>query len=252
MSSQVIRGVDNAPARYRPEILQAAARAYSAGARGPLDYVGIGMWGIVFCDPEGHAWKIFRLGSEPLRPDHRLFLEEILTDEYEWLAAAAESSMREHVAHPYGMNPEHLVLERECVPGRAGAWADDAKLHDLHRRIQSVMLPLGWTAPEFKEDSYVEDERTGAWRLVDASSAQRVGETLASYVEDVLDGRRPSRWTPHDLAFFILREKREGTVPAARAKALLDRLVGVDPEIKTAFVLDGARRGTSSRNRGRA
>lgn len=220
----------------RQEIPEVFARAIRAGAEPPLDYVGAGMYGIVFCDDLGHAWKVMRLESGAER--ERAFQLENAAEEYEWLRDAAYTSIAGNVAQVYAIHPEEIVLERECVDGRPGVWADDQRLNSLHGKIEKVMLPLGWTAPEFKEDSYIiRPDKTPV--LVDISMAQRVGMNLAGWIHDVLEGKRRTRWSWNDLAFYLLRERREKTIPEEIHQELIAELVRRDPGIAKQFSLKG-------------
>src|ERR1700678_4332055 len=176
------------------------ARALAAGAPTPLEYVGAGMTGVVFCAGDV-AYKVAR-DTRPI--DHQFFEEEA-----EWLgAAAAVPSVRLHVARFRGFDPENLVITRDCVRAdpEQSAWRyGEGNLHDLHRQIERGMIQYGWTAPEFKPDSYVLTTRGPV--LVDASMPSRVGEELARYVEAVVADERPL-WTtrPEDLAFAVRME----------------------------------------------
>ncbi len=220
----------------RPYIPEAFLRALRAGAKPPLTYVGAGQYGIVFCDDWGHAWKVARL-SEEAPPRERLFMLESVAEEYEWLRDAAKTEIAQSVAEVYAIHEQELVLERECVEGHPGTWGDDGRLRKLHHKIWDVMIPVGWTAPEFQEDSYI-IRPSGQAVLVDISMAMRVGENLAGWVEDVLDGRRKTRSDWHDLGFYLYRERREGTISKERANLLLQRLLEKDPRIAKSFVLD--------------
>lgn len=211
-----------------PEIGNAVERARKSGANGPLEYVGAGMYGIVFCDRRNHAWKVAR--GDPGSP----FIRDTVAVEYEWLRDAASSEISRNAARVYSVHPKELVLERECVRGRPGAWADDRRLHELHAKIEKAMLPRGWTAPEFKENSYI-IRPDGTPVLVDISMAMRVGANLVGYVEDVLEGRRGTFERPRDLAFALLSEMRHKTVPEEVGRRLIDRLNERDPEIKRGF-----------------
>ncbi len=216
------------------EVPGALDRAEKAGARPPLKYIGAGQYGIVFCDHWGRAWKVARLHQDS--ETERRFMLDTVIDEYEWLQAAQGSEISAHVAEVYAIHPGELVLERECVDGRSGAWGDDRCLRDLHKKIDAAMIPRGWTAPEFKEDSYI-IRPDGTQVLVDISMVMRVGRNLVGFVEDVLAGRRKTHERFHDLAYYVLGEIRQGTVPPEVGKALLDRLAERDPEIGRSFVL---------------
>lgn len=219
------------PASVERELADAETRAHEAGAPEVLDIIGVGMFGIVFCDENGRAWKVGRLE----RPtSDRAYIREAFEEEYEWLRDAAGTSIAKDVAkvHIYYSIP--VVIERECVPGTPGGWDDGRKLYELHKKIEDAMLEIGWTAPEFKEDSYV-FRPDGTPVLVDASMPHRVGDNLAKYVDDVIEGRRTTRARWHDLAFFVLREMHEKTIRREDGLVLLERLAALDPQIRHSF-----------------
>jgi len=229
----MIENPQDVPSYMRLEMPASEKRTREAGGEGPLWYVGAGMFGIVFCDAWGTAWKAFRY--EEGKPEHLKFLRGKLDEEYEWLRDAAGTAISKYVARVTAMHPEQLVLERECVQGRPGGWAEGKKLAELHTKIGQVMELAGWSAPEFKEDSYI-IEKGGTPRLVDISLTGRLGMTLVQYVEDVLSGRESAdSW--NDLAFFIIREIPYKTIPDKVARDLVQRLIQRDPTIAKRFVL---------------
>jgi hypothetical protein len=207
------------PKVVRPQMPDVVARAAAAGMPPGTEYVGSGMTGVVFCDRDT-AYKVSR-ATEPI--SHQLFEEEA-----EWLAAAETvPDAAPHVARIHRFDPENLVIVRDCPhPDHdQSLWRWESRLHDLHAEIERAMLPAGWTAPEFKPDSYVLTARGPV--LVDASMPSRIGAVLAAYVEAVASGARPL-WTdqqPSDLAFYVRREVGQ-TLTRAEADyllALLDR-----------------------------
>lgn len=228
-----LANADDVPRHVKDEIPDALRRARLAGARPPLRYVGAGMYGIVFCDPEGAAWKVARLGKEATER-HADWMRESFAEEYEWLRDAGGSEIRDHVARVYDFHPDEIVVERECVFGRPGGWADERRLAELHKRIEDVMVPIGWNAPEFKGDSYIIQE-DGTPKLVDISMVQRLGRNLVGWIWEVLAGRRLTQETWHSLAFYVLREMREGAVSEAEGCAVLEELVKRDPQIAKGF-----------------
>lgn len=202
-----------------PQMPDVVARALAAGAKPPLEYIGAGMTGVVFC-AGGTAYKVSRT-TAPIA--HATF-----EDEAEWLAEAAHvPSVAPHVAAFHRFDPENLVIIRDCPvadPDQSAYRYGEGKLFDLHRRIEAAMLPHGWTSPEFKPDSYV--LTTGGPVLVDASMPSRVGEELARYTEAVAAGKRPL-WTttPRDLAFAVRMEGGRTLTQAEvdRLQALIER-----------------------------
>lgn len=208
--------IEYMPVAVMGEIDSVVARALGAGAVQPLTYIGTGMTSIVLCDVNGVGWKVARRVTDSLAG--------MLEDEAEWLATAVEVPwVRDHVARFNAYHPAELVIERECVFGSRGGWSNDRPLHDIHGEIERRMLPHGWTAPEFKEDSYISTKDRG-WVLVDASMGRRVGDVLVAYVIDVIEKRRPARDSLEDLAFFVRMEVSNGTVSATVSDTIERRI----------------------------
>ena len=211
------------PATWAHEIERAAERAVDAGAVPPLTYHGMGMTGVVFSGQDGRAYKVYRSDTPMLR--------RMAFDEAEWLIdAGAVPAIAHLIPEVYELDEENLVLVREYVEGTPGGWGTGSVSFDLHRAIEASMIPYGWSAPEYKEDSYVFDD-DGNFTLVDASMPHRLCDRALRYVEDILEGRRP--WydsTPGDLAFDIRREMFEGCVDEDRAERALETLYAMGAE----------------------
>lgn len=211
--SSILRVIDS-------ELDDAEDRARRAGATGELEFIGAGMTGIVFCDSSGRAFKVARgIGS--------------LGEEATWLRLAAKMpSTSKHIVKGTRYDARNRVLVRECVRGKVGTWSQGTKLRALHKRIEDETIQYGWTAPEFKEDSYINVRGRGPV-LIDASMAHRVGRALVEDTLDVLAKRRELNKYERlaDLA-FALRIERDRTVPAAVANKLLMRLRERDPQIE--------------------
>lgn len=192
----------------------AAYRALEAGAEPPLEYIGAGATGIVFCDPY-LAFKVARHDRG-----------KTIADEAEWLQTAASiPAVRPHVARLWHYDPVNRVLVRECVRGTTGTWGASRKIIDLWELIAPYMLAEGWTMPELKEDSAVFVD--GAPKIVDAGMASRVSNRLLAYVEAILDGRiDPDDYEDYStLAFYVRREfGQKEPLDEERAHRLLARL----------------------------
>jgi hypothetical protein len=201
-----------------PQLADVVVRALAVGAKPPLTYLGAGMTAIVLCDSRAqeHAFKAYRF------PDPRTF--EGHEREAEWLqVASADRDLRDVVARFFAWHPVEQVLERECLTGRPGGWGTRG-IRDLYERIQAVMWKHGWTAPEYKEDSFVVEAQTQRLVLVDAGFAHRRRETLVAYVREALDGKRAHHESWRDLAFYLRLEMMDGDISEAAGRPLHDEL----------------------------
>lgn len=216
---RVLVDADRAPERYAADVRRAAVRALRVGAKRPLRYVGMGMTAIVLCDARGRAFKVGR------RPDSAAN-RAMLHDEAEWLrVASAMPEVRRHVARFYRFHAAENVIERECVRGGSHREDRNNARYDLHRAIEKAMLRHGWSAPEYKDDSYVYASGRG-WVLVDASMAHLVGTRLAARAARTLKGESFEGDSPSDLA-FALRAEAGRTLPERTAHSLSDKLLAL-------------------------
>ena len=194
------------------------ARAAAAGMPAGAEFMGAGMTGVVFC-VGGEAFKVARQATPTLR--------RMLEEEAEWLGAAARvPAVAPHVAGVRRFDPRNVVIVRDCPRADPDQprWKWEGALFDLHRSIEQAMLPNGWTAPEFKPDSYVLTSQGAI--LVDASMPSRVGHVLSLYIEDLVEGERElGDERPSDLAFAVRREVGQTLTreEADRLQALLER-----------------------------
>lgn len=227
---------DEVPAKYRDEVVAAAARAERAGADGPLEFIGMGMEGVVFCDGADRAYKVGRrlvTGAPPQLATEAAFLKK----------AGQIPAIKQHVAKFYRYDAASDVIVRECVRpkgtrrgGRNLPSDDDA--WDMGDRIDKVMRPYGFTGPERKRDSFVYVSGRGLV-LVDAGFALKRGHELVKEALDVANARRAvPRSKAQDLV-WALEAERGGSVPAKVADPLIARLRAQTPG------LDGVTKVTS-------
>lgn len=91
------------------------------------------------------------------------------------------------------------------------------------------MIPFGWTAPEFKSDSYVISD-SGKITLIDASMPSRVGKNLLRWATEILDGKRPDERRELPFIAGIVRSEiisahnSRGTLTLAEATPFLARM----------------------------
>lgn len=220
MPRRALQNLEHAPSRYQGEVRSAAARALRAGARAPLEYIGMGMTGVVFCDARGRGFKVGRRDS----PVHR----KMLSEEAEWLSVAATvPEIRAHVPRFYRYHRRENVIERECLRAqeRRGYHTPRVDRYTMHERIDRAMRAHGWSSPEFKDDSYVFSPGRGLV-LVDASMPHRVGKRLAARAAEVLRGARFFDESPSDLA-WALRMEAGKSLPSDFAHRMSDRLLSL-------------------------
>lgn len=218
-ASSMIANDRDLPERYREEIERAARRAVRmANARAPLDYIGIGMTGVVFCDARDHAFKVARHPGQAIT-------RSMIAQEAEWLRVAGTvPSIRRHIARLYRYHRSAAILERECIhdDARNRGRRPKADRWDLHASIREAMKPYGFGAPEFKDDSYVYVRGRG-WVLVDASMPIVMGSRLVARATEMLKGRRFLNESPSDMAYAVRMESGR-SIPPAVAERLSARL----------------------------
>jgi hypothetical protein len=204
-----------------PQILDAAARVLKVGAQPPLDWKGVGAYGVVFCDARGLGYKAARWGELGFNKDS-------LEREAQWLrVASAVPELRRNVAAFRRYYPREVVIERECIQASPHIRfrRPTKTAQDIHDRLAAVMAGQGFGMPEFKEDSYVFQSGRG-WVLVDASSPVLKGKRLVAQALQTLQGKRFYRESPADIA-WALRMEAGSTIDPDRARRLSDRLLAM-------------------------
>lgn len=179
--------------RGRHDVSLAAHRAVAAGADPKtMKYVGSGMEGAVFEDASGKAFKVsHRVGGEHMR------------NEAEALEALKDSPVAGYVAKHHGYNAKHDVVVRDKVEGSPGGWAQEGGLQEIHAKISDELRKRGFTAPEFKGDSYIMGE-DGAPKLVDVGFVNPIGARLAKRLAEKFgDPAKLKAADPMDLAFDV-------------------------------------------------
>lgn len=200
------------------ELEAAAVRAVKAGA-GPMEYMGAGAEGIVFCDGDT-AYKAGRPGRGTLALEAAFFEQ-----------ANKIPGAREHVAKFKRYDEANDVLVRECVRGKRLKWDQEDKVYNLSDALARVMAPYGFSAPERKPDSWVMVRGRGP-TLIDGGFAHDRGQQLVKRVLDVLNKRRPATGWQNRLSTLVagVEHERERTIPSKIADRLIARLQAAEPQ----------------------
>jgi hypothetical protein len=190
-------------------------RALNVGAEPPLEWVGSGMTGSVFCDAQSLAYKVAHYQDDHSRGTFQR--------EFEWLEEAFSIGLP--VSEPVELDLDELVIVRTCPVGRPGGWADTKRLQELHyEEMAPAMEKAGWKMPEFKTDSYIIGD-DGSATLVDASFPIRIGIGMLKYARDVASGKRdPYQGSPSDVAMDLQTEILMERVDEKVAKPIVKRL----------------------------
>ena len=164
----ILRLTEAAHAAVKEEIPSAAARAVEAGADpAELKYVGAGGEAIVL-----------RAGTVAYKVSRRRTKKGRLSNEAAALAALAVHGLGPHV---YEYDADLDVIVRDHVEGHPGTWGESRKIREAYDEAVRVLAPDGFTAPEFKEDSFIiEDD--GRPVMVDVGFVHLTGQRL---VDDV-------------------------------------------------------------------
>lgn len=211
------------------DVVRTLPRTGRAGARFPVTFMGVGMTSVVYCDAAGLAFKVSRQDTESARA--------FLGREAEYLRVAGQVPFaREHTARLIAFRPDLGVIVRECLRGPSGHGYGRGKkgrdLWELHQAVGRIMERHGFTAPEFKEDSYVIVRGRGPV-LVDAGFSHATGRRVAKAALDVAAGRVRSdelEDRPESLSYDVATEADAGALPRPVAARILRRLRDAAPE----------------------
>jgi len=203
--------------RLRAEWPLIVARLDAAGYDGDFEVLGAGMTSVVLMGADGLAYKVAREGAA-----------RMLADEFDFLQTMHRTEAAPHLPTPVRFDPVASVLVREAVSGVVGRWGTRG-LRDVFERIARVARENGWTAPEYKESSFVTAD-DGRVVMIDVGFANRLGFRLVAYVLALLDSGTPiSAQEARDYAWALRMDASDGLTDPAMAAALqarLEQLVG--------------------------
>ena len=199
----VAKLLEDAPAAVHAELPQAAARAVKAGARaGTLSLLGAGAEGIVFTDGAS-AYKVGRRGVSSRK--HEANALEVLSK---------DPRTKDLVPSFEKYDADTDTLVRAEVEGRPGGWGSKG-LWEAHQTIAKVLREHEFTAPEFKENSFViEGDKP---KMIDIGYVQPIGKRAAAELNTKIKGLRAIDFQiePHlalDLSLDLFATFDEGAM----------------------------------------
>lgn len=210
----------------KPQVIDAAMRATAVGAEAAsLKYVGAGMEGIIFQDGQGRAYKVSRNRSDK-HPNR-------LRNEAEAMMALADSPVAHLVAKVHGYDKQHDVITRDMIQGSSAGWGQSKRMQEAYQEIAHELGKRGWTAPEFKEDSFIVPQGGGEPVMVDMGMIHPKGAVLAARLKERVENLNPKDdWFDYQLD--VSHAYQEGTIDAPTALGYLDRggagIEGVTPD----------------------
>jgi len=207
---------EDAHAAVKEQVTTGAMRAAAAGAHASsLRYVGSGGEGMVFADEQGKAHKVSR--------NRRPGAMQKLRNEAEANQALMGTPAEQYVAKVHNYNPEHDVLTRNYVQGRPGTWGSQG-LREAYDVIAKELDKKGWTAPEFKEDSFIQPEGGGPPKMVDLGFVNPKGAVLVSRLKERIENLDPKD-DFFDLNLDITYAYNEGDIDLLTAMGYLNTAI---------------------------
>jgi hypothetical protein len=173
---------EQAHGAVKDAVIEAAHRAVGAGAN-PKDmkYLGAGAEGILF-ESGGKAFKVARF------PEGRLAGR--LENEAEVLRSLEGTPAAKLIPKVYKYDKKNQVIVREMVEGRPGGWAAGKKAREAYDIIVAELAKKDWGHPEFKEDSFIFDEKGENPKMVDVGFVTPRGKREAKWVEEIIMGAK--------------------------------------------------------------
>lgn len=205
---------EEAHAVIKKDVVAAAHRAIGAGADATkIKYVGAGAEGIIFEDGSGKAFKVGRSKRSTLRN------EAEATQSLEGTAAA------KFVPKVYNYDAERDVVVRDKIEGRPGGWGTRG-LRDAYEVIVAELEKKEWSAPEFKEDSFILDESGKNPKMIDIGFVHPRGQREVKYVERILAGAKSKADIDLlDIGFSIRSLISEGHLSLEKAAKMRAQIV---------------------------
>lgn len=213
-----------AHAAVRGEVMAAAGRAVQVGADPKtMRYVGAGGEAIIFADGRGRAYRVLRTNDPAQRREKTLVERDALE-----VAKLPSSPAAKYLPKLHQVDPQLGVVVRDEVKGRPGGWGTKG-LRDAYETIAAEFKRNGFSAPEFKEDSFIIPEDGGPPVMVDLGFLHYRGRREADHIASLLATGDPSEIDPLDQPFAIRSLYSEGAIgfpEALRLSRQLQALIG--------------------------
>jgi hypothetical protein len=216
LDEQQIR--EDAHSAVRDEAIAAAKRAVGAGADPKtIKYVGAGMEGIIFEDKTGRAYKVKR---KPKGASSAFKKERTMRNEAEALKSLEGTPAAKFVPKMHKYDEKNDVLVRDKVEGRPGGWGTRG-LREAYEVIVAELKKRDWSAPEYKEDSFIVDESGQNPKMVDVGFVHPRGKREIAYVQRTLDAAQSKGDIDLlDVGFSIRNLVSEGHLSPDRARKM--------------------------------
>ena len=211
-----------------PEFIGAAKQASMVGAdNSSLRMVGFGGEADILTDKSGKAYRVLHRGTSGQKADK-------VKIEYEAVNALKGTPAEKFIVKHYPVNPQNGVIVRDMVEGRPGGWGT-AGLVDAFEVIREELNKRGFSSPEFKEDSFVVDDKGKNPVMVDMGFMYYRGKREIQDIQNRLDSGDPKRIDMLDQPFAIRSLIGEGHLSwedAVKMTIQLQKLKGKeDPDL---------------------
>jgi hypothetical protein len=216
---------EEAHSAVRAHVIEAAHKAVEAGADPKdMEYLGAGMEGILFVSG-GKAFKVGRASMAAKKP---VFggKPKTLRNEAEAMQSLENTPAAKFVAKVHRYDEKHDVIVREMVEGRPGGWGQGKQARAAYDIIVEELKKQEWSAPEFKEDSFILSEDGASIKMVDVGLIFPRGQREVRHVEQILSGAKSKDdISLLDVGFSIRTLLSEGELKPEKARKMRAQII---------------------------
>ena len=150
----------------------------------------------------------------------------------------------------YKYDEKENVIVRDYIDGTPGAWGNAKMLHSLYDEIVGILKEEGFTAPEFKENSFIVTSKGRAF-IVDVGFVHLRGKRLAQALRKI-DPTSYTQWgEAFNLQLDILGAVEDGALSSNTAKKMLENIGNKEIRHHSLEILRGRVKGTKNPKRPR-